>query len=96
MKDQARQYTSSRRVRDQATIVLLLGLVLLVSPMAEIFNLDTRVLGIPFTLVYLFAVWAALIVATFRLARSLSSGEDGNGDDTAAAPEREANKKNGK
>ncbi|MEM7212854.1 MAG: hypothetical protein AAF479_13340, partial [Pseudomonadota bacterium] len=47
------------------------GVLLLVSPMAGIFSLDMKIGGIPFTLIYLFSVWAGLILAARSLARQL-------------------------
>lgn len=71
MPDRTRQYQSSRKVRDQSTILLLLGLALLVSPMAGIFQIDAKLVGVPVTLLYLFAVWAGLIIGAYVLAKRL-------------------------
>ena len=71
MDDRADQDRRHRKTRDRALIVLLLGLVLVMPPIAGIFEIEARVFGIPATLLYLFVVWAGLIVATSVLARSL-------------------------
>ena len=76
-----RQATSSRRARDRAAILLLLGILLLVSPMAGIFSLDMKIGGIPFTLIYLFSVWAGLILAARYLARQLQVADGGGAED---------------
>lgn len=89
MKDETRNYLSSRRVRDQAAIVLLIGVVLLVSPIAGIFNIDVKVGGIPFALLYLFLVWAGLIFLARLLANRLvrsDAGEDRAEVDTKRVP----------
>ncbi|MEM7508358.1 MAG: hypothetical protein AAF415_16620 [Pseudomonadota bacterium] len=80
--DRAGQESQPRKTRDRAAILLLLGVVLLMPPAAAIFNLDARIGGLPLTLVYLFAVWAGLIVLTALLSRQLGAidrpGADGD------------------
>ena len=82
MDDRAGQDRKRRKTRDRAMIVLLLGLVLLMPPVAGIFELESRVLGLPATLLYLFAVWAGLIALTAVLSRALQSDDDQNGPGT--------------
>ena len=65
---------SDRRDSDRSFILTLVGALLLTPPLAGIFQLDIRVLGIPFTGLYLFVVWAALIVGTALLSRRLRHG----------------------
>lgn len=67
---------SSRKVAERALILPLIGLVLLIPPIAGIFEIDARVFGIPFTILYLFGVWAMLIILANRLSRRLQSAED--------------------
>ena len=81
MDDRAGQDRKRRKTRDRAMIVLLIGIVLLMPPVAGIFELETRILGLPATLLYLFVVWACLIASTAALSRTLQSGEDRNGSD---------------
>lgn len=76
MNDRSSQYMTSRRVRDRSIIILLLGLALLVSPMASIFQIDAKLAGVPVTLIYLFAVWAILILGAAYLSRKLGHSED--------------------
>ncbi|MEM7058351.1 MAG: hypothetical protein AAF557_12230 [Pseudomonadota bacterium] len=71
MDDRAGQDRKNRKTRDRAFIVLIMGIVLLMPPLAGIFQIDARILGLPATLVYLFLVWAGLILATSMLARAL-------------------------
>lgn len=56
-------------------ILPLIGLALLTPPLGGIFQLDLKIAGVPFTLVYLFAIWAALIVCAWALSRRLASAE---------------------
>ena len=71
MDDRAGQDRIHRKTRDRAFIVLLLGIVLLMPPIAGIFEIEALVFGLPATLIYLFVVWAGLIIATAILARAL-------------------------
>ena len=52
---------SNRKIRDRAALLPVIGLILLIPPIANVFQLDARVAGIPFTALYLFGVWALLI-----------------------------------
>ena len=76
MSERGEQYLTSRRVRDRSVILLLIGLALLVSPMAGIFEIDAKLSGIPVTLIYLFAVWAGLIVGAALLSRQLRNSSE--------------------
>ena len=64
-----------RSTRDQAFVLVIVAILLLMPPFANVLHIDGRVFGVPVTLVYLFAVWAGLIVATRRLARRLGDDE---------------------
>jgi hypothetical protein len=46
-----------------------LGVVLLAWPVLTIFNHPRAVLGVPLLVLYLFAVWAAVIVVLFAVTR---------------------------
>ena len=59
-------------IRDRAALSLVIGVILLMPPVVGIFHVDAKVAGLPFTLVYLFAVWAVLILAARWLARRLT------------------------
>jgi len=63
-----------RKARDRALILPLVGLILLTPPVAGIFQLDAKIAGVPFTAVYLFAVWALLIAGAAALSRQLHNG----------------------
>jgi hypothetical protein len=76
LSDRADQSLSRRKARDRAMILPLAGLILLTPPVAEIFHLDAKISGVPFTLVYVFAVWALLIAGAAALARRLRAGEE--------------------
>jgi len=62
------------KARDRALVLPLVGALLLISPLAGIFQLDAKLGGVPFTLVYLFTVWAVLIVGAAALSRHLRGG----------------------
>ncbi len=72
--DRADQPLRHRKTRDRALILPLAGLILLTPPVAGVFHLDAKIAGVPFTLVYLFAVWALLIAGAAALSRRLRDG----------------------
>lgn len=71
MKARTGGYRRARKIRDRALILPLIGLALLTPPIALIFQSEAKLFGLPVTLIYLFAVWAALIVAARRQAGAL-------------------------
>lgn len=72
---QREQLLSAHKVRDRALILPLVGLVILTPPVAGIFQLDLRIAGIPFTVLYLFAVWGLLIAGAAVLSQQLRDDE---------------------
>ena len=62
---------SNRKARDRAFILLIVGLALLIPPIAGMFQMDMRVAGIPFTALYLFVVWGLLIAGAALLSNKL-------------------------
>ncbi len=77
---------SDRKTSDRALVLLLVGCLLLTPPLAGIFQIDTRIMGIPFTGFYLFAVWGALIAGAAVLSRRMQKSADwGDSEDTGTA-----------
>lgn len=72
---------AQRKARDRAVILPALGLILLMPPFAGVFEVDVKLGGVPVILIYLFVVWAALILGAFRLSRRLDSGAGPGGAD---------------
>ena len=81
---QADQLSGSGKSHDRALVLSLVGVLLLVSPLAGIFQLDIKLFGVPFTLIYLFTVWAALIAGTLALSWRLREGVPLAGHDESA------------
>jgi hypothetical protein len=65
----------ARKVRDAAVILPLIGYLMLTPPFADIFAVDSRILGVPTVVVYVFSIWVGLIVIAWRLAVRLSPNE---------------------
>jgi TRAP-type C4-dicarboxylate transport system permease small subunit len=61
------------KVRDAVALMALLGTWLVMPPMLDVVNQPTSVLGIPTIVVYVFAVWAGLILFTRMVARRAGS-----------------------
>lgn len=64
---------SSQRAQSAAVVIPVLGLFLLLPPFITLFIGDARPLGIPLIVIYIFGVWAALLVVTAWLARRLDA-----------------------
>jgi hypothetical protein len=64
-----------RKARDRALILPVIGAILLLPPIARIFAIDAGIGGVPLPVIYVFAVWAALIVGAAALSRHLGGPE---------------------
>ena len=62
-----------QRVRDAATVLPFAAAILLMPPLIGIFAAPIVLGGFPLIVLYVFCVWAAIIVAAFALARRLTS-----------------------
>lgn len=62
-----------RAAREAAFVVLFSGCVFLLPPGARLFQLETKIAGIPIALVMLFVVWALLIVGTALASAGLTA-----------------------
>lgn len=74
----AREARLRRRRLDAAAALPVLGAVLFLTPLADVFAGAARVAGLPLGAVYIFGAWLGLVVATARLARGLAA-QDGDG-----------------
>jgi hypothetical protein len=73
-----------RKLVSAALFLTLLGSLMLLPPLANVFQLQRRYFGVPAELIYLFACWVALIGAAFWLSRRLPhepEAEPQDGDD---------------
>jgi hypothetical protein len=74
----------NRKLVSAALFVTVLGAMLLLPPLANVFQLQRRFFGVPAELIYLFVCWVALVGAAFWLSRRLPhepEAEPGSGDD---------------
>lgn len=60
-----------QKPRDAALVTPIIGAALLLPPIATVFEIGGTVFGIPFVVVHVFGVWAALILAALLLSRKL-------------------------
>ena len=74
-EDRAQRFRLHRRARDRAVGLLALGVLLLTPPGARIFGMEGTIAGLPYQLVYIFAVWGLLILGAFILTRRLTDEE---------------------
>ena len=52
-------------------VLLVVGAILVMPPVAAIFLLDGTIFGLPIPVLYIFAVWLALIIGAAILAKPL-------------------------
>ena len=87
MTDRREARVSGRKLRDRSIALLLVGTILLLPPVAGISHVDSKIGGIPVSLLYVFVVWAFLIAGAAALARPLldsqSTAPSGDSDDLA-------------
>lgn len=55
----------ARKARDAAMALPIVGTILFLPPVAQIFAVEGRVLGVPVAVFYLFAVWGCLIAGAW-------------------------------
>jgi hypothetical protein len=60
-----------RKLESAALFLTLLGVLLILPPLAAVFQLERRILGIPAEVIYLFVCWAGLIAGAYGLSRRL-------------------------
>ncbi len=65
-----RRWPQAERVRDAATLLPFAAAILLLPPFILLFAVPVIVAGIPLIVLYIFAVWAAVVLATWWVARS--------------------------
>lgn len=76
MTNNADLQLSRRKVRERSIALLLIGIAFLMPPIAGISLIDRDIGGMPVPMLYLFAIWALLIVGAAALARGLRDSED--------------------
>ena len=69
MSDHQDRPFNRRKIRDWALILPLLGLFFLAPPIAGMVPADGLIAGLPAPVVYVFSVWALLILGAALLAR---------------------------
>ena len=60
-----------RKLESAALFLTLLGALMILPPLAVVFQLERLVFGVPAEVIYLFTCWAALIGAAYWLSRRL-------------------------
>jgi Kef-type K+ transport system membrane component KefB len=60
-----------RKLESAALFLTIAGALLIMPPLAVVFQVHRRFLGVPAEVIYLFLVWAALILGAWWLGRRL-------------------------
>ena len=74
--DRAELQLRRSKAKDRSLALVIIGAALLLPPLAGLFQMETKLFGLPVTLVYLFFVWALLIAGAARLASRLSENDE--------------------
>lgn len=72
------------KIVSAALLLTVAGAMLIMPPLALVFQWHMRLFGLPVAVIYIFVVWAALVAGARALARRMpadppSAGEDGGG-----------------
>jgi hypothetical protein len=70
-----------RKLISGALFLTLLGSLVLLPPLASVFQIQRRFFGVPTELIYLFACWVALIATSYWLSKRLPHERDAEPDD---------------
>lgn len=65
------------KARDASALVLVIGILLLATPLVSVFTQGHMFAGLPVAFAFIFGVWLALIVAAAILARALGDRDAG-------------------
>ena len=76
MSDPTDTLLSRRKVRDRSMVSVLAGTALFMPPIVGVSEIDAKIGGVPVPLLFVFGVWALLIVVAMRLAGPLSDTEN--------------------
>ena len=82
----SRWQADAQSARDAATLLPIAAAVLLLPPFILVFAAPAHVAGIPLIVVYVFGVWAAIILCAWLVARRHARRPDGAEDAAAAEP----------
>jgi hypothetical protein len=85
--DRGQLQLSRRKVRDRSIVLVLVGTVVLMPPVAGISLTDGNIGGIPVPLLYVFVVWSALIAGAATLGRPLLDTEQSPSSTETHAPD---------
>ena len=86
-----RRAVDAQRARDAATLLPFAAAILLLPPFILLFAVPGFVAGIPLIVVYIFGAWAAIVLATWWVARHhamVGHAADGSGEARAETPGR--------
>ncbi len=75
--DLAERAFRRRRRQDAALVLPIFGIVMLMTPVLQLFSRDILIFGAPLPFVYVFGMWILLIILANRLSRRLSKGDEG-------------------
>jgi hypothetical protein len=60
-----------RKLESAALFLTILGAMLIMPPLATVFQIERRIFGLPAEVIYLFLAWAALVAGAWWLGKRL-------------------------
>lgn len=66
----------TRHVRDMASILPVAAIVLFLPPMILVFSAPVLVAGVPLIVLYLYGIWAGIILVALLVARRLEDADE--------------------
>lgn len=61
------------KLESAALLLTIAGVLLIMPPLAQLFQWQTRLFGVPVEVIYLFLIWAAMVIGARGLARRMPS-----------------------
>ncbi len=77
-RDLAERAFRRRRRQDAALVLPVFGIIMLMTPVLQLFSRDAKIFGAPLPFVYVFGMWILLIILAKRLSRLLTKGDEGD------------------
>lgn len=74
-EDAARRVILTRKARDAAFALPVIGAVLILPPVARVFDIDAEIAGVPLVVAYIFVIWIVLIGVARHVSRLVAATE---------------------
>ncbi len=86
MADKDVTQSPGRRARDRSMVILIVGVALMMPPIGTVVLMDELLFGLPLPLLYIFVVWAGLIIGAALISGPLRDSETKTPNPTGGRP----------